>query len=627
MSYQYSQEAKERISKLGQSAVIDFIGEVPPVCRRKVYSLMPKVQGFRVGHPAELKEKQKRFIGHLFQTHSSPEEIYAWKCFSLFWEFWAEEHIGKSLPTYDDQKPVANSGGIFIKELADVFPGVAREDIERLFLFSGFADDPEVTAAFGLFRPATVLARDNVFDALPIRLDKLEERIEFAEIIAGDSDNSIKRLESTTDAFSVELKKSIRDINHNLKTITELQNLLNTQTKRSDAIIKTIDELHVFKKEIDCVIENIESKIDSYILALGEFSLREKVLDSMAKEISELRASFTIICERESKWFDSDGEDSYKKLSERIGVLEKNAPKNDSGLMTSQCAKFYENKLLEPYVNILSHDSAFNIIASNLQSVGLTKGASFSVARLTLAAFISGQIIQFCGSLADIVADAIATAVGAPAYHEWRVPVGLISDSVAFDFIESIADTSRCLILKGANLSAFEIYGTAIRDIVVQRQLYSTNFDHLALIATWKHGPAVFPDGGMLAELGPVIDTDTLKMRGISADLPMLNSGGLAKDKWGRIEGLKSDSAIVNVDELRELLDETGFNGGNLWRRMINRFYSSLMKMPGGNHIDDLHSVLSFYTLPWAKIKGGPVKEITDITARELKEHGEKISA
>ncbi|MFP1961450.1 hypothetical protein [Lonsdalea quercina] len=627
MSYHYSQEAKERISKLGQSAVIDFIGEVSPVLRRKVYTLMPKVQGFRVGSPAELKEKQKRLIGYMFQTHSSPEEIYAWKSFSLFWKFWAEEHIGKPFPMYDNLEPTANSGLTFIRELADSFPKVAREDIERLFIFSGFVDDSNITAAFGLFRPATVLARDNLVDTLPIRLDELEERIDFAEMMVKDSANSIKRLESTTGSFASELKKSVRDISHNLKIITEIQNLLNVQTKRSDTIMKAIEELYAFNKEISCTIESIDSKIDSYSLAVGELSLREKVLNNMTEEISELQTSFNTLCEKENKLTDSGSENSYRDLSERIDYLEKNISKNGSDSVMNQCVKFYENKLPEPYGNILSYDCAFNMIASNLQAVGLIKGSSFTVARLTLAAFISGQIVQFCGSLADIVADAIATAVGAPTYHEWRIPVGLISDTAAFDFIESTADSSRCLVLKGANLSAFEIYGTAIRDIVVQRQLYPTSYDHLALIATWKHGPAVFPDGGTLAELGPVIDTDTLKTRGISARLPGLNSGGLAKDKWDEIEGLKSDGAGEYMDELRDLLDETGFNGGNLWRRMVNHFYSSLMKMPDGNHIYDLHSVLSFYTLPWARIKGGPVNEIADIAARELKEHSEKISA
>lgn len=625
MSYHYSQEAKERILKLGQSSVSDFIGEVLPVSRRKVYSHMPKVPGFRTGHPTELKEKQKRLIGYMFQTHSSPEEVYAWKSFSLLWKFWAQEQIGKPLPEYVDLEPTANCGSIFIREVAKIFPKVARENIERLFFFSGFADDSNITEAFGLFHPETVLARDNVVDALSIRLGKLDERIESAEFIVEDSGNNIKRLESTTNSFATDLENSIRDISHNQKIITELQNQLNAQEKRYESISKAIDELYSFKRENNFSIEKIESKIDSYTLAVGEFSLREKVLDSMAKEMSELQVLFNSICERENEWTDSDDEKSYKKLHERVGELERNITKGDSDLMVSQLDKFYENKISETYESILSHGCAFNLIVSNLQAVGLTNGSSCAVARLTLAAFISGQIVQFSGSLADIVADAIATAVGAPTYHEWRVPVGLISDTAAFNFIESLAASSRCLVLKGANLSAFEIYGTAIRDIVVQRQLYSTSYDHLALIATWKHGPAVFPDGGMLAELGPVIDTDTLKIRGISANLPKLNFGGLAKDKWTEIEGLKSDSAKINMDELRELLGETGFDGGNLWRRMICNFYTSLMKMPEGNHIYDLHSVLLFYTLPWAKIKGGPVKEIADIAARELKDHREKI--
>ncbi|EGU98161.1 hypothetical protein HMPREF9349_01781, partial [Escherichia coli MS 79-10] len=46
--------------------------------------------------PLKLKEKQKRLIGYMFQSHPSSEERKAWKSFSLFWQFWAEEKIDKS---------------------------------------------------------------------------------------------------------------------------------------------------------------------------------------------------------------------------------------------------------------------------------------------------------------------------------------------------------------------------------------------------------------------------------------------------------------------------------------------------------------------------------------------------
>lgn len=173
------------------------------------------------------------------------------------------------------------------------------------------------------------------------------------------------------------------------------------------------------------------------------------------------------------------------------------------------------------------------MIASNLLAVGVTKGAAVSVARQTVAALIAGQMVQFSGSLADMAADAVAAAIGGPTYHEWRVPVGLVSDEAASNCVEVVAESSGCLLLKGANLSAFEVYGAAVRDIVMRRQFSASSNGRLALIASWAQGPAAFPNGGTLAELGPVFDTDTLPMRGVSAKLPQLTFGSLMKKAWG----------------------------------------------------------------------------------------------
>ncbi|EFE0349516.1 hypothetical protein CKY64_004825, partial [Escherichia coli] len=362
-------------------------------------------------------------------------------------------------------------------------------------------------------------------------------------------------------------------------------------------------------------------------LAMNDISEHEKLIKSMANDISEFKNALTILCDNKIKNNELDYVNELKKLTERIDTLEINTSQASEVSVTNRFTKSHEIAHYENYEYLSSSEDISNRISLNLQAVGLTKNSAEKLARLTLATFVSGQIIQFSGSLADIIADAIAIAIGAPRYHIWRVPVGIISDMDAFDFIETIAESSRCLLLKGANLSAFEIYGTAIRDIVVQRQIHPTNYDHLALIATWKQGPATFPDGGMLAELGPVIDTDTLKMRGLSATLPQLKPGCLAKDKWTNIDGLHLDSVDDYVDELRALLDEAGFDGGTLWKRMIHIFYTSLIRIPNGNYIYDLYSVLSFYTLTWAKIKGGPVQKIEDIANRELKNYSAKISS
>ncbi|EMV7811696.1 TPA: Druantia anti-phage system protein DruC, partial [Escherichia coli] len=390
---------------------------------------------------------------------------------------------------------------------------------------------------------------------------------------------------------------------------------------------KSIDELYHFNEKNKQLILSLQEKLDFNALAMNDISEHEKLIKSMANEISELKNALTILCDNKRKNNELDYINELKKLTERIDTLEINTSQASKVSVTNRFTKFHEIAHYENYEYLSSSEDISNRISLNLQAVGLTKNSAETLARLTLATFVSGQIIQFSGSLADIIADAIAIAIGAPRYHIWRVPVGIISDMDSFDFIETIAESSRCLLLKGANLSAFEIYGAAIRDIVVQRQIHPTNYDHLALIATWKQGPATFPDGGMLAELGPVIDTDTLKMRGLSAILPQLKPGCLAKDKWTNIDGLQLDSVDDYVDELRALLDEAGFDGGTLWKRMVHIFYTSLIRVPNGNYIYDLYSVLSFYTLTWAKIKGGPVQKIEDIANRELKNYSAKISS
>lgn len=627
MSYQYSQEAKERISKLGQSEIVNFINEISPTLRRKAFGCLPKVPGFRAGHPTEIKEKQKRLIGYMFQSHPSSEERKAWKSFSLFWQFWAEEKIDKSFSMIDNLGLKENSGSIFIRELAKNFPKVARENIERLFIFSGFADDPDVINAFNLFPPAVVLARDIVIDTLPIRLDELEARISLIADNVEKKNNHIKELELKIDAFSEQFDNYFNNEKSSLKIINELQSLINSETKQSDIANKAIDELYHFNEKNKQLILSLQEKLDFNALAMNDISEHEKLIKSMANDISEFKSALTILCDNKIKNNELDYVNELKKLTERIDTLEINTSQASEVSVTNRFTKFHEIAHYENYEYLSSSEDISNRISLNLQAVGLTKNSAEKLARLTLATFVSGQIIQFSGSLADIIADAIAIAIGAPRYHIWRVPVGIISDMDAFDFIETIAESSRCLLLKGANLSAFEIYGAAIRDIVVQRQIHPTNYDHLALIATWKQGPATFPDGGMLAELGPVIDTDTLKMRGLSATLPQLKPGCLAKDKWTNIDGLHLDSVDDYVDELRALLDEAGFDGGTLWKRMIHIFYTSLIRIPNGNYIYDLYSVLSFYTLTWAKIKGGPVQKIEDIANRELKNYSAKISS
>ena len=622
MSYQFSQEAKKRISALGQAAVADFIDEISLDLRKGIYDRLPRVQGFRPGTPAELKEKQKRLIGRLIHPQSS--QTSDWRNFALLWEVWARQRFGPMFPPGDNLEPTLGAAINFLKILVNNFPRAAREDMERLFIFSGFPDCPEAVEMFECFRPASSLARDLMIDELPVRLGEIENRLVVTEAAVTSAADRIEGLEVNSSSLARNIEKAAGEIDQNINAITELQVALNAESTRSETIERTVNALDIAGKRLADVAISSETRTDILEQRVQELVARGGGWDGLAVEVAELKVAVSGLIEREP---DRSGTtEIIGVLTERVAALEGILAGSNSGLVTRPRVKLIENNPEGPLFDIVSVGAACATIASNLLAVGVTKGAAVGVARQTVAALIAGQIAQFSGSLADLAADAVAAAVGGPAYHEWRVPVGLVSDEATSDCVEVVTELSGCLLLKGANLSAFEVYGAAVRDIVVRRQFSASSNERLALIASWAQGPAAFSNGGTLAELGPVFDTDTLPMRGVSAKLPQLTFGRLMKESWEQLEGLNNDAFNPAVSELGERLREVGFEGGGLWKRIANHAYAILSAMPGGTPEADLHSLLVSWAIPWAKAMGGPVEEIARIAARELDEQRAEVA-
>lgn len=196
MSYQYGQEARDRISALGQAAVANFIDEVPLAFRKPFYERQPAIPGFRRGTPPEFKKKQERLVGHLVHPQLGPKGDNDWKLFAALWLAWAKNRLGVDFPVNDDAFLTPDSGLAFLRRLADQFPDSPRETVERLFCFSGFADHADALVALGNFHPASTLARDRMINELPGRLDKIEDYIEIAEQAAEETAKRIDQFES-----------------------------------------------------------------------------------------------------------------------------------------------------------------------------------------------------------------------------------------------------------------------------------------------------------------------------------------------------------------------------------------------------------------------------------------------
>lgn len=616
MSYQYGQDARDRISALGHAAVANFIDEVPLAFRKPFYERQPAMPGFRRGTPPEFKKKQERLVGHLVHPQSGPKGDADWKLFAALWLAWAKNRLGADFPLNDNPVFTPDSGLAFLNRLANQFPDSSRETVERLFCFSGFADHPDALTALGNFHPASTLARDRMINGLPGRLDKIEDYIEIAEPAAEETAKRIDRFESDLGSLTKRIELVVSAASNADSDVSSLRSSLDDLAMSAETLEKLVQSLDAAGKQTAESISSFNSRADSLEQGIDTLSVKAEKWYEFFAEISKLKEAIDLIRLNEDGWIKTAN--AIETLAERLDVVEANRFKAGD-LSPELCqAHIFETESQEPLVEIDSLQTACETVAWNLQACGILNGVATKTARQIFAALATGQLIQFSGSLADLVADSVAAAVGGPKFHEWRVPVGLISDDTASDCLEVVEDSSGCLLIKGANRSAFEIYGTAIRDVVVRRQYSILLYPRLALIASWTQGPAAFSDGGTLAELGPVFDTDTFRMRGGVASLPKLKFGQLMCNSWEQIPGFDANSSSALVMELKDSLREAGFSPGNLWLRSAERAFGRLRTMPGASAEEDLESLLRFWALPWAKATAGPADDVARLADQLL---------
>lgn len=618
MSYYYSQEARVRISAFEQQYLTDFIEEVPHSYRKSSYNRMSAIDGFRNGSPADFKAKQKRLISHLLHPQGAKGEA-DWKTFANFWVAWARHHLDSDFPSGDKLLPANDAGPLFLTGLAERFPDAPRETVERLIAFSGFADHDESQTVLGKFRPASTVARDQLLDALPKRVGTIEDSI---KVLQADTEEAAEAIESLRSRIE-NLMQDVHDVSEraaqSTNDLVELRALADRLLAADEQLVSTLRALQENAQRADAAAEAADGNARSLREAVEVLTGRADGWDEAAAQLGTIEDQLGAINAREKTWIETA--EAVARLSDRLEALQSNLGKVRNNAAPTSQVRLFEAEAQGPVVEIHRVETACELISINLQACGIVKGAAQTVARQTLAALAAGQLIQFSGSLADVATDAVAAAVGGSIYHEWRVPVGLVSDEAAAECLDMVGETSGCLTLKGANRSAFEVYGYAVRDAITRRQLGMPAYPRLALIASWAQGPAAFPDGGTLAELGPVFDTDALPMRGVTSRILSLKYGHLTCDAWDQLEGFASDISGSLVSELKALFEEAHFQPGNLWTRCAERAYLRLRASLGASEAEDLHAMLKHWALPWAKATGGAIDDLTRVAEHVMAQH------
>jgi hypothetical protein len=617
MSYQYGQDARSRISALGQAKLSDFIDEVPVGIRKAFYDLQSPISGFRKGSEPEFKKQQERLIKRLIQQQTGPKGEADWRTFASFWEGWAICQLKGAFPKDANFPFSPESGAEFLRVLVEHLPDTSRELSEQIFRFSGFDYHPDAMAELDRFYPAKVLTRNKLIDDLPPRLEKLEAGIGAIEKEQHDAVVQVTQLASDLMALSkiAELSaSSARDFKGDLERLRvgfdefsiDLEQLRSTLAAREEA-----------SREHSATILNFEQRIEALGRALEAMPENAGKWVESSSAISALRDAVAQQRHRESTWTAVvESVDAIKHQMDSLALEASNQPSPGPARVG---ARILVTESQETPVEIRSVEDVCAIIANNLQACGVLASLSETLARQIIAGLASGQIVQFRGSLGDLVADSVLSAISGSVFHEWRIPVGLTSDEIAAECLDTIAEGSCGLILKGVNRSAFEVYGTAIRDLVVRRQYSNWEFQQLVLVASWSDGAATFPDGGMIAELGPVFDTDTFSMRSSAAKLPPLKFGQLVSVSWDQLLGELTLPHHL-IKELKDRLRPTGFSPGSLWWRVAERALIRLCSVPGATDAQNLHALITLWALPWAKASTGTSNDVDQLAVQVWEE-------
>lgn len=148
--------------------------------------------------------------------------------------------------------------------------------------------------------------------------------------------------------------------------------------------------------------------------------------------------------------------------------------------------------------------AAIKHLERNLITGGVLKVSAQQLAREVFVAASVGQIIFLKGSFAETVAQCIVCSAGGGQTVQYSVRVGATQE------LNQPADTSRVVLINGANRACISSYGDWIRRLMQDRALRKHAFPAPMIIATVLEGPGTLPLVPELAIYGPVFDTSCL---------------------------------------------------------------------------------------------------------------------
>jgi uncharacterized protein YoxC len=604
MKYTYSESAQLRVARQGAAAITAFIEELSPASQEKILTTRPPIPGFRKNGPALVKKQRELLagaLGHVPDDNRRPKKA-DWMAFGAIWSLWGHQKFATAFPSgplnFDETS--SDEALDFVRNLVEKCnSGCAREDIDRLVLFSGLPTTDAVEAFIARLPLRANLERDKALAKLPEELGSLRHQT--------------KEIERNVGKLADELKTNVEDVENAARSAQQsvvataaLQGSFAEFEKRLSAssskqLQNVADRVAFYSKQMDVLRKDYEDTRRALGVELSKkHQSLQKHVNTLTEEVADVRASIDALVKSQQGLAESL---KSSHLTEFAIV----ADGRSSASYNKESHLHYETvwmdlgsgKEAKDQVEI---ENLFQLTQGNVIASGVRQSDADRVTRTLVAAMIAGQLLQCSGSLADVLGTAAAASCGGKKVLSWQVPLGLRS-TVEANSVQRIAESGAAgaVMLRGINRSAFEIYGTGVRDAVVRRHLQrQEGGERLALIATYAEGPATLPMSTSLVELGPLVDTDTLAW-GESAEWRSLELGKLVLER----QHFRSPLSFRDeIDEIHRLVDALGTPPTKLWRIIFLRFVNVLFLLPGAKFENSVSVALRAWVLPWAKVKG-----------------------
>jgi hypothetical protein len=543
--------------------LIKFTRETSHDFFQKLVSDFPSVNGFRPGH-AQQEAKIKRYYNRIRIWKDTD-----WKLFDTIFLAWVENHVllNKLLAAYDNTAD--------FREGSEIIPPNSPLDIKCFEYLASKSDEYKVSRElikrfyeYGYFKKDIAIELNIIMakSAFELNLADIPDNIKSIQA-------QVACLNSTVDSLKKEILFENKMILDN--RISQIEN-----ASRQD--------MQIVNEEIKIINNKIDDKSNQQLSELN------KLADTISTVNNTIMDNLSVMVDQKYTLFEFELRDIDNKCKQYV----LDSPKPDDVSIINVIPESESIKELK------TPDSFVSTLSDNFRSIGMQSGIAKTFTNEIIAAFSVGQVALFRGSMAPLIANVCAQSLASHSIYRIKIPIGMFDDkdfsSTVFKVIkDSVSKTSlSILILEEINLSAPEIYGGSLKDLITERLLgLESEGNNLLIIATIMDGPAALDLTPEISEWGPIFNTDCLEWRNKWTRRSIL-SACVSVEAWNEWTSTLSDISDI-WDNILQDYSHIGGHATILWQRCLYNAVRGLKNRVGTDNFPTIaQSLIYGWLLP-----------------------------